>query len=98
MAANLLFNPMKRSEFPEEGNRIVLPVELVLRRSLGCKTRHSRPAGFQRRSNEAVFCLNRFLDEVNRLFAGILGIVDRHLDGLIRPFIDILACIHRRMI
>jgi LacI family transcriptional regulator len=45
VAANLLFDRMKRSEFPEEGSRVVLPVELVLRRSCGCKTRHSRPGG-----------------------------------------------------
>jgi LacI family transcriptional regulator len=42
VAANLLFDRIKRGEFPEEGNRIVLPVELVIRRSCGCKTRHGR--------------------------------------------------------
>jgi LacI family transcriptional regulator len=42
VAANLLFDRIKRSEFPDEGNRIVLPVELVIRRSCGCKTRHGR--------------------------------------------------------
>jgi LacI family transcriptional regulator len=39
VAANLLFERIKRNEFPEEGNRIVLPVELVVRHSCGCKTR-----------------------------------------------------------
>lgn len=38
VAANLLFERIKRNEFPEEGNRVVLPVELVIRRSCGCKT------------------------------------------------------------
>ncbi|WP_216841222.1 LacI family DNA-binding transcriptional regulator [Acidobacterium sp. S8] len=41
VAANLLFDRIKRDEFPEEGSRIVLPVELVIRRSCGCKARHS---------------------------------------------------------
>ncbi len=40
VAANLLFDRIKRDEFPEEGNRVVLPVELVVRRSCGCKARH----------------------------------------------------------
>ncbi|HEX3437507.1 MAG TPA: LacI family DNA-binding transcriptional regulator [Pseudacidobacterium sp.] len=39
VAANLLFDRIKRSEFPEEGSRVVLPVELVVRRSCGCKGR-----------------------------------------------------------
>lgn len=39
VAANLLFDRMKRGEFPEEGSRVVLPVELVLRRSCGCVQR-----------------------------------------------------------
>jgi LacI family transcriptional regulator len=39
VAANLLFDRIKRSEFPEEGSHVVLPVELVLRRSCGCKGR-----------------------------------------------------------
>jgi LacI family transcriptional regulator len=42
VAANLLFDRIKRGEFPEEGNRVVLPVELIIRRSCGCKTRHGR--------------------------------------------------------
>jgi LacI family transcriptional regulator len=41
MAANLLFQRISRGEFPLKGNRIVLPTELVIRRSCGC---HSRPA------------------------------------------------------
>lgn len=40
VAANLLFERIKRDEFPDEGNRVVLPVELVIRRSCGCKARH----------------------------------------------------------
>jgi LacI family transcriptional regulator, galactose operon repressor len=43
-AANLLFDRLKRGEFPDEGSRIVLPVELIIRRSCGCRTRHSRSA------------------------------------------------------
>jgi LacI family transcriptional regulator len=39
VAANLLFDRIKRDEFPEEGNRVVLPVELIVRRSCGCKAR-----------------------------------------------------------
>jgi LacI family transcriptional regulator len=45
VAANLLFDRIKRGEFPEEGTKIVLPVELVIRRSCGCKTRHGRTIG-----------------------------------------------------
>lgn len=45
VAANLLFDRIKRDEFPEEGSRIVLPVELVIRRSCGCKTRPGRLSG-----------------------------------------------------
>lgn len=40
VAANLLFERIKRDEFPEEGRRVVLPVELVLRRSCGCNVQH----------------------------------------------------------
>jgi len=36
VAAGLLFDRLKRDEFPKEGSRVVLPVELVLRRSCGC--------------------------------------------------------------
>ena len=39
VAANLLFDRITRGETPHTGNRIVLPVEIVLRRSCGCKHR-----------------------------------------------------------
>jgi len=39
VATNLLFDRIERGEIPETGNRIVLPVEIVLRRSCGCKHR-----------------------------------------------------------
>jgi LacI family transcriptional regulator len=39
VAANLLFDRITRGEIPQTGNRIVLPVEIVLRRSCGCKHR-----------------------------------------------------------
>jgi len=39
VAANLLFDRITRGEIPHTGNRIVLPVEIVLRRSCGCKHR-----------------------------------------------------------
>jgi LacI family transcriptional regulator len=39
VAANLLFDRIARGETPHTGNRIVLPVEIVLRRSCGCKHR-----------------------------------------------------------
>ncbi|HVW77793.1 MAG TPA: LacI family DNA-binding transcriptional regulator [Alloacidobacterium sp.] len=42
VAANVLFERIKRDEFPEEGNRIVLPVELVVRRSCGCDSPQKR--------------------------------------------------------
>lgn len=38
-AASLLFERIARGELPKTGNRIVLPVEMVLRRSCGCKHR-----------------------------------------------------------
>jgi LacI family transcriptional regulator len=38
VAANLLFERIRSDEFPAEGNRIILPVELVIRNSCGCKT------------------------------------------------------------
>jgi LacI family transcriptional regulator len=43
VAAELLFDRLKRDEFPQDGNKIVLPVELILRRSCGCRPqpRHS---------------------------------------------------------
>jgi LacI family transcriptional regulator len=37
VAASQLFERLERSEIPQSGNRIVLPVEIVLRRSCGCK-------------------------------------------------------------
>jgi LacI family transcriptional regulator len=37
VAANLLFDRIASGELPVTGNRIVLPVEIVLRRSCGCK-------------------------------------------------------------
>jgi len=39
VATNLLFDRIARGELPQTGNRIVLPVEIVLRRSCGCKHR-----------------------------------------------------------
>jgi LacI family transcriptional regulator len=39
VAVNLLFERIQSGELPQTGNRIVLPVEIVLRRSCGCKHR-----------------------------------------------------------
>ncbi len=39
VATSLLFDRIARGETPQSGNRIVLPVEIVLRRSCGCKHR-----------------------------------------------------------
>jgi LacI family transcriptional regulator len=39
VAASLLFDRIVRGETPQSGHRIVLPVEIVLRRSCGCKHR-----------------------------------------------------------
>jgi LacI family transcriptional regulator len=39
VATSLLFDRIARGEIPQTGNRIVLPVEIVLRRSCGCKHR-----------------------------------------------------------
>lgn len=39
VAASQLFDRITRGETPQTGNRIVMPVELVLRRSCGCKHR-----------------------------------------------------------
>jgi LacI family transcriptional regulator len=39
VATSLLFDRITRGELPLTGNRIVLPVEIVLRRSCGCKHR-----------------------------------------------------------
>jgi LacI family transcriptional regulator len=38
-ATSLLFDRIARGELPQTGSRIVLPVEIVLRRSCGCKNR-----------------------------------------------------------
>lgn len=37
MAAKLLFERIASGEFPEKGQRVVLPTELVIRRSCGCR-------------------------------------------------------------
>jgi LacI family transcriptional regulator len=39
VAASLLFDRIVRGETPQTGHRIILPVEIVLRRSCGCKHR-----------------------------------------------------------
>jgi LacI family transcriptional regulator len=39
VATSLLFDRINRGEAPHTGDRIVLPVEIVLRRSCGCKHR-----------------------------------------------------------
>ena len=39
VAAGLLFARLKCDEFPKDGNKVVLPVELIIRRSCGCKPR-----------------------------------------------------------
>jgi LacI family transcriptional regulator len=39
VAASLLFDRIARGELPQTGNKIVLPVEIILRRSCGCKHR-----------------------------------------------------------
>ncbi len=41
VAAGQLFERISRAEVPHTGNKIVLPVEIVLRRSCGCKHRNS---------------------------------------------------------
>jgi len=38
VAAGMLFDRLDRDEFPSDGNKVVLPVELVIRRSCGCRT------------------------------------------------------------
>lgn len=42
VAAGLLFERLSRDEFPDAGTKVTLPVELVIRRSCGCKPRHAR--------------------------------------------------------
>jgi LacI family transcriptional regulator len=44
VATSLLFDRIARGEMPKTGNKIVLPVEIVLRRSCGCK--HRAPVVF----------------------------------------------------
>jgi LacI family transcriptional regulator len=39
VAANLLFERISRSELPRTGTKVTLPVEMVIRRSCGCKHR-----------------------------------------------------------
>jgi LacI family transcriptional regulator len=39
VAANLLFERISRGELPRTGTKITLPVEMVIRRSCGCKHR-----------------------------------------------------------
>jgi LacI family transcriptional regulator len=41
VATSLLFDRIMRGEIPQTGHKIVLPVEIVLRRSCGCKHRSS---------------------------------------------------------
>jgi LacI family transcriptional regulator len=41
VATSLLFDRIARGEVPQTGHKIVLPVEIVLRRSCGCKNRSS---------------------------------------------------------
>lgn len=43
VAANLLFNRISGKELPEAGHRVILPLELVLRRSCGCKPPMATP-------------------------------------------------------
>jgi len=42
VAAAMLFDRLKRDELPQTGNRVMLPVELILRRSCGCKPKPHR--------------------------------------------------------
>jgi LacI family transcriptional regulator len=51
-ATNLLFDRITRGETPHIGNRIVLPVEIVLRNSCGCK--RSSPAVVQSCTENAI--------------------------------------------
>lgn len=44
VGASMLFERLTRDEFPQEGSKVVLPVELILRRSCGCKS-HGRHPG-----------------------------------------------------
>jgi LacI family transcriptional regulator len=42
VAASILFDRLKRDELPLVGNRVMLPVELIVRRSCGCKPKPNR--------------------------------------------------------
>ena len=58
VAAGLLFDRLKRDEFPKEGNRVVLPVELIVQfmRLLRCAVQLStrvRSPGRRRRLRDA---------------------------------------------
>jgi LacI family transcriptional regulator len=45
VAASMLFERLKRDELPQVGSHVMLPVELVVRRSCGCRPRaHSASA------------------------------------------------------
>lgn len=47
MGANLLFQRIARGEFTTKGHRVVLPTELVIRRSCGCHVQTPHHAGAQ---------------------------------------------------
>lgn len=49
MAANLLFQRIVRGEYPNKGHRVVLPVELVIRRSCGCSADSADAVGTSKR-------------------------------------------------
>lgn len=50
MAANLLFERIARGEYPTKGHRVVLPLELVIRRSCGC---HAYPPALPKPQQES---------------------------------------------
>jgi hypothetical protein len=50
VAANVLFESLAPPEPITQGREIVLPVELVVRRSCGCKPRAAKPGGRSERS------------------------------------------------
>ena len=41
-ATNLLIDRIEQGEIPEAGNRIIMPVEMIVRRSCGCKNRKAQ--------------------------------------------------------
>ncbi len=49
--ANLLFERISRGQYPEKGHRVVLPLELVIRRSCGC---HAPPADAAAKPKSAI--------------------------------------------